>query len=198
MVQAVGPAEDLSSSAVSRRRDPLDACCPQQDRGPGLHRLLNPPDVREWIPRFSDRQRDSPGVGRTGFQMTASTGAVVAVWPPNGRLGAHRPPLPRSGGVVRMHFAMAARRSTNRCEVIELHHPTSDAPIGTAARTSTLIAVARKDLRAHPIAQREPRGRPRPPMSTEFRCTRCGWPGLLAHHECCSSSGGYPDDPHTA
>lgn len=50
------------------------------------------------------------------------------------------------GAVLMMRFAAQAARHFECVEVIELHHPDKvDAPSGTAARTATLIADARRE-----------------------------------------------------
>jgi 4-hydroxy-tetrahydrodipicolinate reductase len=57
------------------------------------------------------------------------------------------------GAVLSMHFAKQAAPYFESVEVIELHHPQkADAPSGTAARTATLIAEARKGLPPNPDA----------------------------------------------
>jgi 4-hydroxy-tetrahydrodipicolinate reductase len=50
------------------------------------------------------------------------------------------------GAVLMMRFAAQAARHFESVEVIELHHPDKvDAPSGTAVRTASLIAAARRD-----------------------------------------------------
>ncbi|WP_026917712.1 4-hydroxy-tetrahydrodipicolinate reductase [Gordonia shandongensis] len=50
------------------------------------------------------------------------------------------------GAVLSMHFAQQAARFFESAEVVELHHPhKADAPSGTAGRTASLIAAARRD-----------------------------------------------------
>ncbi|WP_132993597.1 4-hydroxy-tetrahydrodipicolinate reductase [Gordonia zhaorongruii] len=84
-------------------------------------------------------------VGTTGFTGerletvrgwladSPSTGVLIA---PNFAIGA----------VLSMHFAQQAARFFDSVEVVELHHPhKADAPSGTAGRTASLIAAARKE-----------------------------------------------------
>jgi 4-hydroxy-tetrahydrodipicolinate reductase len=50
------------------------------------------------------------------------------------------------GAILMMQFAAQAARFYESVEVVELHHPAKvDAPSGTAARTASLIAQARRD-----------------------------------------------------
>ncbi|MCW2753390.1 MAG: dapB [Marmoricola sp.] len=50
------------------------------------------------------------------------------------------------GAILMMRFSAQAARYFESVEIIELHHPDkADAPSGTAARTATLIAAARRD-----------------------------------------------------
>jgi 4-hydroxy-tetrahydrodipicolinate reductase len=50
------------------------------------------------------------------------------------------------GAILMMSFAQQAARFYESVEIVELHHPDKvDAPSGTAARTSSLIARARQD-----------------------------------------------------
>jgi 4-hydroxy-tetrahydrodipicolinate reductase len=91
-------------------------------------------------------------VGTTGFTderltqvraWTADKSDVAVLIAPNFAIGA----------VLSMHFAKQAARFFESAEVIELHHPQkADAPSGTAARTASLIAEARKDLPPNPDA----------------------------------------------
>jgi len=57
------------------------------------------------------------------------------------------------GAVLSMYFAQKAAPYFESAEVIELHHPQkADAPSGTAARTASLIAQARKGMAPNPDA----------------------------------------------
>lgn len=50
------------------------------------------------------------------------------------------------GAILMMSFAQQAARFYESVEIVELHHPDKvDAPSGTAARTASLIALARRD-----------------------------------------------------
>ena len=84
-------------------------------------------------------------VGTTGWtpdkleavrsQLTGKPGVGVLI-APNFAIGA----------ILMMSFAQQAARFYESVEIIELHHPDKvDAPSGTAARTASLIAQARRD-----------------------------------------------------
>jgi len=84
-------------------------------------------------------------VGTTGWtqdklsvvrsQLTGKPGVGVLI-APNFAIGA----------ILMMSFAQQAAKFYESVEVIELHHPDKvDAPSGTAARTASLIALARQD-----------------------------------------------------
>jgi 4-hydroxy-tetrahydrodipicolinate reductase len=84
-------------------------------------------------------------VGTTGWtqdklaavrsQLTGSPGVGVLI-APNFAIGA----------ILMMSFAQQAAKYYESVEIVELHHPDKiDAPSGTAARTASLIASARRD-----------------------------------------------------
>jgi 4-hydroxy-tetrahydrodipicolinate reductase len=84
-------------------------------------------------------------VGTTGWtqdkfaavrlQLASKTGVGVLI-APNFAIGA----------ILMMSFAQQAARFYESVEIVELHHPDKvDAPSGTAARTASLIARARRD-----------------------------------------------------
>jgi 4-hydroxy-tetrahydrodipicolinate reductase len=90
-------------------------------------------------------------VGTTGFDegrldrvrgwldASAGTGVLVA---PNFSIGA----------ILMMRFAAEAAAFYESVEIVELHHPDkADAPSGTARRTASLIAEARRRVGAGPI-----------------------------------------------
>src|SRR3954463_359303 len=89
-------------------------------------------------------------VGTTGFDDErldqvrswldgSSTGVLVA---PNFSIGA----------VLMMRFAAEAAAFYESVEIVELHHPDkADAPSGTARRTASLVAAARREAGAGPI-----------------------------------------------
>jgi 4-hydroxy-tetrahydrodipicolinate reductase len=105
------------------------------------------PDVVMATLRFCVDHGIHAVVGTTGFdddrlgQLRAwldgsSTGVLVA---PNFSIGA----------VLMMRFAAEAARFYESVEIVELHHPDkADAPSGTARRTASLVAAARREAGA--------------------------------------------------
>ena len=90
-------------------------------------------------------------VGTTGFDddrlarlrawLDASPGTGVLV-APNFSIGA----------ILMMRFAVEAAPFYESVEIVELHHPDkADAPSGTARRTASLVAAARREAGAGPI-----------------------------------------------
>ncbi len=90
-------------------------------------------------------------VGTTGFddarldqlrrwlQASPRTGVLVA---PNFSIGA----------ILMMRFAAEAARFYESVEIVELHHPDkADAPSGTARRTASLVAEARREAGLGPV-----------------------------------------------
>ena len=84
-------------------------------------------------------------VGTTGWTQAGLDGvsAQLAGKPGVGVLIA---PNFAIGAILMMSFAQQAARFYESVEIVELHHPDKvDAPSGTAARTASLIARARRD-----------------------------------------------------
>jgi len=76
---------------------------------------------------------------RTWLESSPETGVLVA---PNFSVGA----------ILMMRFAAEAARFYESVEIVELHHPDkADAPSGTARRTASLVADARREAGAAPI-----------------------------------------------
>ena len=90
------------------------------------------------------------------------------------------------GAVLMMRFAEQAARFYESVEVIELHHPDKvDAPSGTAARTASLIAAARRaaGLGAVPDATSSGLAGARGADVEGVRVHSVRLRGLVAHHE---------------
>jgi 4-hydroxy-tetrahydrodipicolinate reductase len=84
-------------------------------------------------------------VGTTGWtpQALATVTSQLAERPGVGVLIA---PNFAIGAILMMSFAQQAARFYESVEIVELHHPDKvDAPSGTAARTASLVASARRD-----------------------------------------------------
>ncbi len=84
-------------------------------------------------------------VGTTGFD--AGKIATVQRWVDEAPgVGVVIAPNFAVGAVLTMRFAQVAARFFESVEIVELHHPAKvDAPSGTAARTASLVAEARRE-----------------------------------------------------
>jgi 4-hydroxy-tetrahydrodipicolinate reductase len=89
-------------------------------------------------------------VGTTGFD--ADKIATVRRWVEEAPgVGVIIAPNFAVGAVLTMRFAQLAARFFESVEIIELHHPAKvDAPSGTAARTASLVADARRNAGVGP------------------------------------------------
>jgi 4-hydroxy-tetrahydrodipicolinate reductase len=145
----VAAAEDLSLSAEVDAGDPLNLLT---DSNTEVVIDFTHPDVVMANLEFLIDNGIHAVVGTTGFTderlqqvrswLAAKPGVSVLI-APNFAIGA----------VLSMHFAKQAAPFFESVEVIELHHPQkADAPSGTASRTATLIAEARKGLPPNPDA----------------------------------------------
>jgi 4-hydroxy-tetrahydrodipicolinate reductase len=84
-------------------------------------------------------------VGTTGFDegRLAELRSALGDQPRSGVLIA---PNFSIGAILMMRFSAQAARYFESVEIVELHHPDkADAPSGTASRTASLIAAARRD-----------------------------------------------------
>jgi 4-hydroxy-tetrahydrodipicolinate reductase len=149
MVGAVHAAEDLTLSAEVDAGDPLSLLT---DNKTEVVIDFTHPDVVMDNLKFVIDNGIHAVVGTTGFteerlqqvrSWLAAKPGVAALISPNFAIGA----------VLSMRFAKQAAPFYQSVEVIELHHPNkADAPSGTAARTASLIAEARKGLPPNPDA----------------------------------------------
>ncbi|MBO0863656.1 MAG: 4-hydroxy-tetrahydrodipicolinate reductase, partial [Mycobacterium sp.] len=149
MVQAVQAAEDLTLSAEVDVDDALSLLTDSQTEV--VIDFTHPDVVMENLKFLIDNGIHAV-VGTTGFtderlqqvrSWLAAKPDTAAIIAPNFAIGA----------VLCMHFAKQAAPFYDSVEVIELHHPhKADAPSGTAVRTASLIAEARKDLPPNPDA----------------------------------------------
>ncbi|QNG35710.1 4-hydroxy-tetrahydrodipicolinate reductase [Geodermatophilaceae bacterium NBWT11] len=105
--------------------------------------FTRPESVMENI-RFCIDQNIHCVVGTTGFDDAKI--ATIREWlEPKPELGVLIAPNFGIGAVLLMRFAADAARFFPSVEVIELHHPGKvDAPSGTASRTASVIADARR------------------------------------------------------
>ncbi len=90
------------------------------------------------------------------------------------------------GAVLMMQFARQAARFYESVEVIELHHPDKvDAPSGTAVRTASLVAAARREAGLGPTPDATTSGLPeaRGAQVDGVRVHSVRLRGLVAHQE---------------
>ena len=149
MVQAVQAAEDLTLSGEVDLGDPLTLLIDGQTE---VVIDFTHPDVVMDNLKFLIDNGIHAVVGTTGFtdERLQQVRSWLAAKPGSAALIA---PNFAIGAVLCMHFAKQAAPFYDSAEVIELHHPhKADAPSGTAARTATLIAEARKGLPPNPDA----------------------------------------------
>ena len=93
-------------------------------------------------------------VGTTGFDDSRLD--QLRTWlgqaDPAGQTGVLVAPNFSIGAILMMRFAAEAASFYESVEIVELHHPDkADAPSGTARRTASLIAAARRDAGSGPI-----------------------------------------------
>jgi len=90
-------------------------------------------------------------VGTTGFddERLAQLRTWLAASPETGVLVA---PNFSVGAILMMRFAAEAAPFYESVEIVELHHPDkADAPSGTARRTASLVAAARREVGLGPV-----------------------------------------------
>jgi 4-hydroxy-tetrahydrodipicolinate reductase len=89
-------------------------------------------------------------VGTTGFDDERLD--RVRGWLAGGDTGVLVAPNFSIGAVLMMRFAAAAAPWYESVEIVEMHHPEkADAPSGTARRTASLVAAARRDAGLGPV-----------------------------------------------
>jgi 4-hydroxy-tetrahydrodipicolinate reductase len=148
MVAAVQAAEDVTLSAQVDVGDPLSLLT-EGDTEVVID--FTHPDVVMENLKFVIDNGIHAVVGTTGF--TAERLDQVRSWLADTHTNVLIAPNFAIGAVLSMHFAKQAAPFFDSAEVIELHHPQkADAPSGTAARTASLIAEARKGLPPNPDA----------------------------------------------
>jgi 4-hydroxy-tetrahydrodipicolinate reductase len=180
MVRAVQDAGDLTLCAEVDAGDPLSQLI--DGRAEVVIDFTHPDVVMDNLKFVIDNGIHAV-VGTTGFTeerlrqvrswLAAKPGVAVLI-APNFAIGA----------VLSMHFAKQAAPFYDSTEIIELHHPDKvDAPSGTAVRTATLIAEARKDLPPNPDATRTslPGARGADVAGIPVHAVRLA--GLVAHQE---------------
>jgi 4-hydroxy-tetrahydrodipicolinate reductase len=150
VVRAVDAAEDLDLVASVDTGDADDSLDDLVRAGAQVVVDFTHPDVVMESLRFCVEHGIHAVVGTTGFDDArlarlrswlegSSTGVLVA---PNFSIGA----------VLMMRFAAEAAPYYESVEIVELHHPDkADAPSGTARRTASLVAAARREAGRGPV-----------------------------------------------
>jgi 4-hydroxy-tetrahydrodipicolinate reductase len=150
VVTAVEAADDLDLVAAVDTAEDADSTADLVDRRAEVVVDFTHPDVVMDNLQFCVEHGIHAVVGTTGFDEErlerlrgwlegTSVGVLVA---PNFSIGA----------VLMMRFAAEAAPYYESVEIIELHHPEkADAPSGTARRTASLIAAARREAGSGPV-----------------------------------------------
>jgi 4-hydroxy-tetrahydrodipicolinate reductase len=146
--RAVEQAEDMELVATVDAGDPVDSLV---EAGAEAVVDFTHPDVVMDNLRFCIEHGIHAVVGTTGFDDdrlaklrdwldgSSGTGVLIA---PNFSIGA----------ILMMRFAAEAAPFYESVEIVELHHPDkADAPSGTARRTASLVAEARRAAGSGPI-----------------------------------------------
>jgi 4-hydroxy-tetrahydrodipicolinate reductase len=148
--RAVEAADDLELVARVDTGDDDDTLADLVERGAQAVVDFTHPDVVMGNLEFCVRHGIHAVVGTTGFDddrlaqlrtwldAAPGTGVLVA---PNFSIGA----------ILMMRFAAEAAPFYESVEIVELHHPDkADAPSGTARRTASLVAAARREAGSGP------------------------------------------------
>lgn len=108
------------------------------------------PDVVMGNLRFCIEHGIHAVVGTTGFDDVRLD--QLRAWLEGSRTGVLVAPNFSVGAVLMMRFAAEAAPFFESVEIVELHHPDkADAPSGTARRTASLVAAARRQAGSGPI-----------------------------------------------
>jgi 4-hydroxy-tetrahydrodipicolinate reductase len=182
VVKAVTDASDCELVAALDQGDSLDALVTS---GAQVVVDFTTPDVVMGNLEFLVNNNIHAVVGTTGFsdERIAQLNTWLAANPKAGILIA---PNFAIGAVLMMEFAEKAAKFFESAEIIELHHPNKvDAPSGTAARTATLIADARKkaNLPAMPDATTTSLDGARGALVGDVPVHSVRLRGLIAHQE---------------
>jgi 4-hydroxy-tetrahydrodipicolinate reductase len=146
--RAVEQADDMELVAAVDAGDPIDALVTSGAQA--VVDFTHPDVVMDNLEFCVDRGIHAV-VGTTGFdeerlsqlrswlERSPQTGVLVA---PNFSIGA----------ILMMRFAAEAAPFYESVEIVELHHPDkADAPSGTARRTASLVAAARREAGSAPM-----------------------------------------------
>jgi 4-hydroxy-tetrahydrodipicolinate reductase len=147
VVAAVEAAEDLELVASV---DTGDSLADLVERGVEVVVDFTHPDVVMDNLRFCVEHGIHAVVGTTGFDDERLD--RLRGWLEDTPVGVLVAPNFSIGAVLMMRFAAEAATYFESVEIVELHHPDkADAPSGTARRTASLIAAARREAGSAPI-----------------------------------------------
>jgi 4-hydroxy-tetrahydrodipicolinate reductase len=147
---AVQAAPDLDLVAEVDTGDGDDTLEDLLDRRAEVVVDFTHPDVVMDNLRFCAEHGLHAVVGTTGFDDDRL--ARVRGWLQGTTTGVLVAPNFSIGAVLMMRFAAEAARHYESVEIIELHHPDkADAPSGTARRTASLVAAARREAGLGPV-----------------------------------------------
>ncbi|MGA8209070.1 MAG: dihydrodipicolinate reductase C-terminal domain-containing protein, partial [Nocardioidaceae bacterium] len=150
VVAAVSAADDLELVAEVDTGDGDDRLEDLPGRRVEVVVDFTHPDVVMGSLDFCVRHGIHAVVGTTGFDDDRL--AELRGWLDGSATGVLVAPNFSIGAVLMMRFAAAAAPFYESVEIVELHHPEkADAPSGTARRTASLVAAARRDAGLGPV-----------------------------------------------
>ena len=147
---AVGAADDLVLAASVDTGDDDDSLPDLVTTGVQVVVDFTHPDAVMDNLRFCVEHGIHAVVGTTGFDDERLD--RVRAWLDGSPTGVLVAPNFSIGAVLMMRFAAEAAPFFESVEIVELHHPDkADAPSGTARRTASLVAAARRDAGSGPV-----------------------------------------------
>lgn len=182
-VRAVEGAQDLELVAALDHEDPLERLV---EVGAQVLIDLTVPSATESNVRFGIEHGIHCVVGTTGWDDERLSG-LSALLEDHPAVGVLIAPNFSIGAVLAMRFSALAARHFESVEIVELHHPQKvDAPSGTAARTASMVAQARRDAgleAASPDATESDPDGARGALVDDVRVHSVRLRGLVAHQE---------------
>ncbi len=147
---AVEAAEDLRLVAAVDTGDGDDSLEDLVGAGAQVVVDFTHPDVVMDSLRFCIEHGIHAVVGTTGFDDERL--ARLRGWLDGSPTGVLVAPNFSIGAILMMRFAVEAAPFYESVEIVELHHPDkADAPSGTARRTASLVAAARREAGSGPV-----------------------------------------------
>jgi 4-hydroxy-tetrahydrodipicolinate reductase len=147
---AVEAAEDLALVASVDTGEHDDSLGDLSAAGVQVVVDFTHPDVVMDNLRFCIEHGIHAVVGTTGFDDVRLD--QVRAWLAGSSTGVLIAPNFSVGAVLMMRFAAEAAPFFESVEIVELHHPDkADAPSGTARRTASLVAAARREAGSRPV-----------------------------------------------